>query len=488
MSAEIREPASEKDSEKDSRQIKAAAVIGGGVIGGGWVARFLLMGIDVNVYDTDPQAQRKISEVLTNARRSLPDLYEHRLPVEGRLVFSESVEAAVMNVDWVSECVPEQLALKQRVLSEVQSYCSRDTIISSSTSGFKPSQLQFGSARPSQIIVAHPFNPVYLVPLVELVGDLQTTENAKKMLTKIGCFPLIVRKEIDAHIADRLLEAVWREGLWLVNDGIATTQEIDDAISYGFGLRWAQMGLFETYRIAGGEAGMAHFIKQFGPALEWPWTKLMDVPELSDSLVQTIADQSDAHSGHHSIRQLERIRDDNLVAMMRSLKGTNWGAGELLNKMDKQLSAEAHKAGDYLSTINRIIPSSWVDYNGHMNDSRYGEVFSVASDQVMKIIGANQDYIDGGMSYFTVDMHISYIKECHHGDAITVETRIANGQGKKLELEHAMLNARGELVASCDQLLIHVDLNARKSCLPRDSVALELSKLADLHQSTSKPY
>jgi carnitine 3-dehydrogenase len=329
--------------------------------------------------------------------------------------------------------------------------------------------------------------------LVELVGDSETTQKAKNILTKLGCFPLVVRKEIDAHIADRLLEAVWREGLWLVNDGIATTQEIDDAISYGFGLRWAQMGLFETYRIAGGEAGMAHFIKQFGPALEWPWTKLMDVPELTDSLVQTIAEQSDAHSGHHSIRQLERIRDDNLVAMMRSLKGTNWGAGELLNKMDVQLGAEAHRtrensAGAYLTTISRIVPSSWTDYNGHMNDSRYSEVFSVASDNVMQAIGANADYIEGGMSYFTVDMHITYTQECLHGDAITVETRISNGQGKKLELEHAMRNEQGELVASCDQLLIHVDLSARKSCLPLEPVALALAKLADQHHSLSKPY
>lgn len=475
-------------SEPLNKKINTAAVIGGGVIGGGWVARFLLMGIDVNVYDPDPQAERKITEVLNNARRSLPDLYEHRLPAEGALVFSERIEAAVMNVDWVSECVPEQLALKRQVLNEVQSYCSNSAIISSSTSGFKPSALQTGSSRPSQIIVAHPFNPVYLVPLVELVGDIEITQNAKQLLSQIGFFPLIIRKEIDAHIADRLLEAVWREGLWLVNDGIATTQEIDDAISYGFGLRWAQMGLFETYRIAGGEAGMAHFVKQFGPALEWPWTKLMDVPELTDSLVQTIADQSDAHSGHHSIRQLERIRDDNLVAMMRSLKGTNWRAGELLNNMDKQLSAETHKPGRYLTTIDRTVPSSWTDYNGHMNDSRYSEVFSVASDEVMQTIGANAAYIDGGMSYFTVDMHISYSKECLHGDAITVETRIANGRGKKLELEHAMRNEQGELVASCDQLLIHVDLTARKSCLPLEPVALALAHLADQHHSLSKPY
>ena len=111
-------------------------------------------------------------------------------------------------------------------------------------------------------------------------------------------FPLVIRKEIDAHIADRLLEAVWRESLWLVKDGVATTHEIDDAIRMGFGLRWAQMGLFETCRIAGGEAGMKHFMAQFGPCLSWPWTKLMDVPEFEDELVDLIAGQSDSQSGH----------------------------------------------------------------------------------------------------------------------------------------------------------------------------------------------
>ena len=146
--------------------------------------------------------------------------------------------------------------------------------------------------------MAHPFNPVYLLPLIELVkspkNGPQIVDKASDIIGSLGMYALRVRAEIDAHIADRFLEAVWREALWLVKGGIATTSEIDDAIRLGFGLRWAQMGLFETYRIAGGEAGMAHFIEQFGPALEWPWTKLMDVPELTDDLIKTIADQSDA--------------------------------------------------------------------------------------------------------------------------------------------------------------------------------------------------
>ena len=146
---------------------------------------------------------------------------------------------------------------------------------------------------------------------------------------------------------------MWREGLWLIKDGIANTEEIDNAIRYGFGLRWAQMGLFETYRIAGGEAGMAHFIAQFGPALKWPWTKLMDVPELTDDLVNAIADQSDAQSGALSIRALERLRDNNLVAMMRALKQQDSAAGQLINAHEKSMRQIA-KPSQKMQTIQRL--------------------------------------------------------------------------------------------------------------------------------------
>ena len=320
-----------------------AAIIGGGVIGGGWAARFLLNGWDVSVYDPDPEAMRKIGAVLENARRSLPSLYDRAMPSEGRLGFCDSIEATVDGAQWIQESVPERLDIKHSTLNDVQAHAPERAIIGSSTSGFKPSELQSGIPGPEQVFVAHPFNPVYLLPLVELVpsgaNTKSVTDRAAEILTSIGMKPLVVRKEIDAHIADRFLEAVWREGLWMIKDGIATTEEIDDAIRYGFGLRWAQMGLFETYRIAGGEAGMKHFISQFGPALEWPWTKLMDVPELTDELVDTITAQSDAQSGHMSIRELERLRDDNLIGIMRALRKTGSGAGGTVNEHEATFQA-----------------------------------------------------------------------------------------------------------------------------------------------------
>ena len=318
-----------------------AAIIGGGVIGGGWAARFLLHGWDVTVFDPDPQSQRKIEEVMTNARSSLPSLIDAPLPNEGILNYSDTVATAVADAQWVQESIPERLELKQKVLNEIAGSISTDCVVGSSTSGFKPSQMCEDLSVADQFVVAHPFNPVYLLPLVEIVPSPTTSPGilgrAKEILTELGMKPLVVRKEIDAHIADRLLEAVWRECLWLVKDGIATTGEIDDAIRYGFGLRWAQMGIFDTYRVAGGEAGMSHFLAQFGPALKWPWTKLMDVPELDQALIDTISKQSDDQSAQYTIREMERIRDENLVAIMKALKGKDWASGALLNEHEKRL-------------------------------------------------------------------------------------------------------------------------------------------------------
>jgi len=344
-------------------------------------------------------------------------------------------------VEYIQESVPERLELKQEVFADIQAHCPAEAVLASSTSGFKPSELQKCSHRPEQIMVCHPFNPVYLLPLVELVPSKATQDaqiaRAKDILTSVGFYPLHVQKEIDAHIADRLLEAVWREGLWLIKDGIANTEEIDNAIRYGFGLRWAQMGLFETYRIAGGEAGMAHFIAQFGPALKWPWTKLMDVPELTDDLVNAIADQSDAQSGALSIRALERLRDNNLVAMMRALKQQDSAAGQLINAHEKSMRQIA-KPSQKMQTIQRNVPVDWTDYNGHMNESRYGQVFSDAADAVLTNLGMDEAYVAAGHSYFTVETNIKYLEETHASEDIMVDTELLLAEGKKLKLAHQM--------------------------------------------------
>ena len=458
-----------------------AAIVGGGVIGGGWAARFLLNGWDVAIFDPDPEAARKVGDVLANARRALPGLYDRALPAEGTLNFAATIEDAVTGADWVQESVPERLDLKHRILGAITAAAPERAVIGSSTSGFKPSELNADGAR---AVVAHPFNPVYLLPLVELVGEPDRCGRAAGILRGVGMYPLHVRKEIDAHIADRLLEAVWREALWLVSDGIATTAEIDEAIRMGFGLRWAQMGLFETYRIAGGEAGMKHFMAQFGPALAWPWTKLMDVPEFNDDLIELIAGQSDAQSGHRTIRELERLRDDNLVAMMRALRRTGAGAGGVIRTHEATL--DAAPGADLPVTVDRQVPESWTDYNGHMNEIHYLEAASQATDRFMELVGAGADYVAAGQSYFTVETHIRHLDEVRAGERLRVTTQVLGGAGRKLHLFHRLCIGDRE-VATVETLLVHVDLATRRSSEPSAQVAETLGRFAEAHTAFAVP-
>ncbi len=319
---------------------KKAAILGAGVIGSGWLARLIDSGVECAVFDPAPNAETKIAPVLDNAERAAAALIDAPRPAKGGWSLVSSIAEAVTGADLIVEAVPERLDVKHAAYREIETVNS-DGLIASSTSGFKPSVLQEGMAHPQRLIVAHPFNPVYLLPLVEIVGGERTdpaaVDRAMALYTELGMKPLHLKVEIDAFVADRLMEALWREALWLVKDGVATTEEIDDAIRYGCGLRWAQMGTFQTFHIAGGEAGMRHFMEQFGPALAWPWTKLMDVPEMTPELVDRIAEQSDAQADGRTPRDLEKIRDDNLVAILKALRGTGWGAGQVLAEHEKRL-------------------------------------------------------------------------------------------------------------------------------------------------------
>ncbi len=313
-----------------------AAIIGGGVIGSAWASRFLLHGWEVRFHDPAPNCETVLNEVLDKARRWVPEVYD-QLPAEGALTFCGSIADAVSDADWVQESAPERLEIKHSVLGEIQASCPAETIVASSTSGFMPSELQAGSSRPDRILVAHPYNPVYLLPIVEVVSSTvlaeETVQRAEALLSDIGMKPITLRAEIPAHVGDRLLEAVWREALWLIKDGVATTEQIDDIMTHGFGLRWAQKGLFETYRTAGGEAGMKHFLEQFGPCLQWPWTKLTDVPDLDEELIDRIVEQSDAQAAGRSVSELEEERDANLVAMLKALRQQDTAAGAFLNRL-----------------------------------------------------------------------------------------------------------------------------------------------------------
>ncbi|MFM2183417.1 MAG: hypothetical protein RJB61_1711, partial [Actinomycetota bacterium] len=321
--------------------LKTVGLLGGGVIGGGWAARFLLNGVDVKLFDPDPEAPRKIGEVLANARRATAKLVMPGLPPEGTLTFVATPEEAADGVDFVQESAPERIDLKQSLLQRASAVAPASVVFGSSTSGLLPTDMQRDMTHPERLVVGHPFNPVYLMPLVEVVGGAKSSQAAKdraaEVYEAIGMHPLKLRKEIDGFVADRMMEALWREALWMLHEDVATAEEIDDAIRFGPGIRWSFMGTFLIYRIAGGEAGMRHFMAQFGPSLKWPWTKLMDVPELDDALLEKIVSQSDSQAGTASIRELEALRDDCLVSVIQGLRARDYASGRVLDRYERML-------------------------------------------------------------------------------------------------------------------------------------------------------
>jgi carnitine 3-dehydrogenase len=308
------------------------AVIGTGVIGSGWAARLLAKGHHVAAWDPSPEGEAQLRRAIENAWPALVRIGPVADNWPERLSFPPTLEEAVAGAEFVQESAPEVEELKRELLGRIDRACPAEAVIASSSSGLLPSRIQAGCVRPGRVLVGHPFNPVYLLPLVEIVPGERTEETtvARTMAfyRSLGMRPLHVRNEIEGYISDRLQEALWREALHLVADGIATTAEIDDAIVYGPGLRWAFMGTCLTFHLAGGEGGMAHMLDQFGPALKLPWTKLT-APELTPELRNRMVEQTRAQADGRSVRALERWRDDRLVRILAALEQAEAAEGSM---------------------------------------------------------------------------------------------------------------------------------------------------------------
>ncbi|MEM6664307.1 MAG: carnitine 3-dehydrogenase [Pseudomonadota bacterium] len=475
--------------------VKTAAILGGGVIGGGWLARLIENGIECRVFDPDPNAERKLGEVLDGAERAYAKLTMAPRSEKATWSYAGSVAEAAKGAELIVEAVPERVEVKRAVYAEVEAV-NATGLIASSTSGIMPTDLQAEMAHPDRLIVAHPFNPVYLLPLVELVAGQQTDPGridwAKDFYGAIGMHPLNCRVEIEGFLSDRLQEALWREALWLLHDKVATAEELDAAIAYGPGLRWAQMGTMQTFHLAGGEAGMRGMLAMFGPCLKWPWTKLMDVPELTDAFVDMVGDQCDAQAGNLDPRDLEKIRDDNLIAIMQALKVNDWGAGRTLagyekSQFDKGAREVAEDLKQPIRTVETSVPPDWTDYNNHMTESRYLQAFADGTDAFMRLIGADADYIADGLSYFTVETHIRHIDEVNALEPITIDTQVLEGKGKKMHLFHTMRHGDGRLLATGEHMLLHVSLETRATCDPGPAVRSKLEEIAALHAALPLP-
>jgi len=437
---------------------------------------------------------------MTNARRAWSRMTLAPLPQPGSVRVVNTVEEAARGADFIQESLPEQEALKIALLARADAVTPPDVVIASSTSGLLPTRLQSGMAHPERLVVGHPFNPVYLMPLVEVCGGTRTSEAAKAgaatFYRSLGMHPLLLRKEVDGFVADRLMEALWREALWLIHDDVATAAEIDDAIRFGPGLRWAFMGTLLIYRIAGGEPGMRHFMEQFGPALKWPWTKLMDVPDLDEALLDKIVAQSDAQAGTASIRELERLRDDCLVAVLQGLRSRDYAAGAVLDRYEKRLWAAGHRTGfdigGDLSKPLRLhetrVEPGWVDYNDHMTESRYLQVFGDATEALLRVVGVDLDYHRSGRNYYTVETHLRHLREVEGGAPLHVTTQILAADEKRIHLFHSLYRSDNEtLLATAEQMQLHVDTRANRACPAAPEVLERVQRLTTAHRTLQRP-
>ncbi|WP_245799308.1 3-hydroxyacyl-CoA dehydrogenase NAD-binding domain-containing protein [Virgibacillus siamensis] len=316
--------------------IQHITVVGTGVIGNGWITRYLANGYNVTATDPAPGAEERMREAIQHAWPSMEQMGLAEGASIENLRFEEDFGKALQNADFIQENVPEREELKRKVIAEIDQHAPAEAVIASSTSGILPSTLQADCQQhPERVMVAHPFNPVYLVPLVEVVGgektDADFVEKAKAFYSGLNMKPLIVNKEIEGHIADRLMEAIWRESLHIVNDGVATTEEVDASIVYGPGLRWALMGPFMTLHMGGGKAGMRHLLEQFGPALKLPWTKL-EAPELTDELAEKVIEGCEKQTAGVEMEKLEERRNQFLIELQQLLE-KYWPSANLTGEL-----------------------------------------------------------------------------------------------------------------------------------------------------------
>lgn len=299
------------------------AVIGTGVIGTGWIIRFLFNKKKVKVFDPSKKQKKFLLNEIKRTSKALERFYAKKINLEKQLFFCNSVQEAVKNAGLIQENAPENEKLKTKVIKDISLSAPKSAIIASSSSGLLPSKIQAQAQNPERVLIAHPFNPVYLLPLVELVPGKKTTKanilKANRFYSKIGMKTLTLKKELPGYLSDRLQESMWRESLHIINEGYASTKDLDDAIIYGPGLRWSLMGTFLTFHLAGGESGMKHMLEQFGPALKLPWTKLK-APKLTDNLKKKIIQGTKIQSKNKSIENLSNLRDNFLIDLQKLLK------------------------------------------------------------------------------------------------------------------------------------------------------------------------
>ena len=303
--------------------MKKIAVIGTGVIGSGWIIRFLAHNKKVIAYDKNLKLKKKLIKEIKSSWPHIKKLFNKKKLNLNNFEFVTSIKEAVESADFIQENAGENYKLKIHLMREIGKYSKPNALISSSSSGLLPTKIYSKCKFPGRTMIGHPFNPVYLCPGVEVVPGKRTQKKflnkANKFYKSISMNPIMVKKELPGYLADRLQEALWREALHIVNEGYATTKDLDRAIEDGPGLRWSLMGTFLTFHLAGGKAGMKHMLEQFGPALKLPWTKLK-APKLSKKLSSRVIAGTRQQAKGKSVAMISKIRDEYLVNLQKLRK------------------------------------------------------------------------------------------------------------------------------------------------------------------------
>jgi 3-hydroxyacyl-CoA dehydrogenase len=310
--------------------IERVAVIGAGTIGASWAAYFLAHGLSVTASDPAPNGEEFVRRAVAAAWPDLTRLGLAQGASPDRLGFVRDPVAAVSGADFVQESGPEREDAKIALLAKLDGALGPEIIIASSSSGLLISRLQSGCRHPGRCIIGHPFNPPHLIPLVEVVGGARTDPaviaRAMAFYAAIGKKPIHIRKEVAGHLANRLQAALWREAVHIVADGIAEVADVDAAIAYGPGLRWAIMGPHLTFHLAGGLGGMANFMDHLAGLVQGWWPDLGD-PELTPELQRRIIDGVAREAEGRSTAELARERDRILLKVLEAVADKDMGKG-----------------------------------------------------------------------------------------------------------------------------------------------------------------
>jgi 3-hydroxyacyl-CoA dehydrogenase len=305
-------------------RVERVAVLGAGTIGASWTAQFLARGLAVAVHDPAPECATRVRAFVEDAWPTLTrlGLSAHADPT--RVSFHDDPSAAVENAPLVQESGPENLDVKRRLFAAMETGLAPDAVVASSTSGFMPSELQEGRAGPERYVVGHPFNPPHLIPLVEVVGgratDPAVVDWTVGFYAALGKRPIRIRREVPGHVANRMQVALYREAIHLVLEDVASVEDVDAAIAYGPGLRWALMGPHMAHHLAGGRGGLRHLLEHIGPGIERWWNDL-GRPDLTPAAIDRLV-EAFGQTEARPMNQLEAERDALLVALLETLQAT----------------------------------------------------------------------------------------------------------------------------------------------------------------------